>query len=99
MLWANLKTVYLSLFTDGCLNDATGAGLGLLAVYLRWVLDPPPQVQALNLAKSAQEDAQTVSVHMFGLMLLTIAFVFAVRRTTLQMAATCRAILFGQKIR
>lgn len=90
---------YLSLFADGCISDVTGAGLGLLAVYLRWVLDPPPQVHAVNLVKSAQEDAQTVSVYMFGLVLLTIAFLFAARRTILQMAVTVHAILFGQRRR
>lgn len=99
MLWTNIETVPLSLFTDGCLNEATGAGLGLLAVYLRWVLDPPPQVQAWNLAKSAQEEAHTVSVYMIGLVLLTFAFLFAVRRTILLMAVTCRAILFGERKR
>ena len=99
MLWASSKIVYLSLFTDGCISDVTGAGLGLLAVYLRWVLDPPPQVQPWNLAKSAQEDAQTVSLYMFGLVLLTFAFLFAVRRTILQMAVTIRAMLFGERSR
>lgn len=94
-----LKVSYLSLFADGCISDVTGAGLGLLAVYLRWVLDPPPQVHAVNLVKSAQEDAQTVSVYMFGLVLLTIAFLFAARRTILQMAVTVHAILFGQRRR
>lgn len=84
-------------FTDGCISDITGAGLGLLAVYLRWVLDPPPQVQAVNLLQSAQENAQTVSVYMFGLVLLTIAFLFAARRTILQMVVTCRVSLFGQR--
>jgi len=91
-----LKSTYLG---NGCISDSTGAGLGLLAVYLRWILDPPPQIQALRLAKSAQEDAQTVSVYMFGLVLLTIAFLFAARRTILQMAVTCRVILFGQRNR
>ena len=97
MLWVTIKIVSLCFFADGCISDTTGAGLGLLAVYLRWVLDPPPQVQAVNLAISAQEDAQTAWVYMFGLVLLTIAFLFAVRRTILQMAVTCHAILFGQR--
>lgn len=87
------------IFTDGCISDITGAGLGLLAVYLRWVLDPPPQVQAVNLLKSAEEDAQTLSVYTLGLVLLTIVFLFAARRTILRMAITCRGILFGQRER
>ena len=93
-----MRGYYLCLFfTDGCISDITGAGLGLLAVYLRWVLDPPPQVQAVNLLKSAQENTQTVSVYMFGLVLLTIAFLFATRQTILQMVVTCRVTLFGQR--
>lgn len=87
------------IFTDGCISDITGAGLGLLAVYLRWVLDPPPQVQAVNLLKSAEEDAQTLSVYTLGLVLLTIVFLFAARRTILRMVVTCRGILFGQRER
>ena len=91
------RLLFMYFFTDGCISDITGAGLGLLAVYLRWVLDPPPQVQAVNLLKSAEENTQTVSVYMFGLVLLTIAFLFATRRTILQMVVTCRVTLFGQR--
>lgn len=82
---------------DGCISDVTGVGLGLLAVYLRWVLDPPPQVQPVNLIIGAKEAADTVSVYMFGLILLTAVFVIAARRPILQMATTCYAILFGQR--
>ena len=99
MLWANCLNCLFVFITDGCMSDVTGAGMGLLAVYLRWVLDPPPQIQAVNLATSVQEDAQTVSVYMFGLVLLTIAFLFAVKRTIWQMVETCRALLFGQRNR
>lgn len=99
MFTVKLKVPYLSFFADGCISDVTGAGLGLLAVYLRWVLDPPPQVHAVNLLKSAQEDAQTVSVYMFGLVVLTLAFLFAARRFISQTALTFHAILFGQRRR
>lgn len=73
--------------------------MGLLAVYLRWVLDPPPQVQPINLVIGAKDDEQTVSVYMFGLLLLTIVFLIAARRPITRMATVCHAILFGQRRR
>ncbi|KAJ7390758.1 hypothetical protein OS493_022316 [Desmophyllum pertusum] len=89
-----LKSTYLK---DGCISDVTGAGLGLLAIYMRWILDPPPQIQPVNLVKSTQEDAKTLSVYMFVLLFLTAAFLFAARRIILEMVKTCHAILFGQR--
>jgi len=91
-----LKSAYLG---NGCISDVTGVGLGLLAVYLRWVLDPPPQVQPINLVLGAKDDEQTVSVYMFGLLLLTIVFLIAARRPITRMATVCHAILFGQRRR
>ena len=64
-------------FAEGCFSDITGVGIGLLSLYLRWVLDPPPQVQPVDLVESAKEDAQTISVYMYILLLVTAAFLFA----------------------
>ncbi|KAM7438626.1 hypothetical protein ABFA07_011886 [Porites harrisoni] len=91
-----LKSSYLG---NGCYSDVTGIGLGLLAVYLRWVLDPPPQVQPVNLVLSAQQDAQTVTVYMMGLVLLTVAFLIAARRHLLQMVSAFCIILLGKRTR
>jgi len=93
-----IQFVFVNL-SDGCYSDVTGIGLGLLAVYLRWVLDPPPQVQPVNLVLSAQQDAQTVTVYMMGLVLLTVAFLMAARRHLLQMVTACCIILLGKRTR
>ena len=74
-------------------------GLGLLAVYLRWVLDPPPQVQPLDLLIGAHEDAQTVSLYMYALLVLTFALMIVARKHIMEMLTTFYAILFGQKRR
>lgn len=89
-----LKSLYLG---NGCISDVTGVGLGALAVYLRWVLDPPPQVQPVDLVIGAKEDARTVSAYMIGLVALTLVFFIALRRQILQMATTCYSILFRQR--
>ena len=77
-------------FAEGCFSDITGVGIGLLSLYLRWVLDPPPQVQPVDLVESAKEDAQTISVYMYILLLVTAAFLFAIRRRILEMVSFFR---------
>ena len=91
-----IQFVFVNLL-DGCYSDVTGIGLGLLAVYLRWVLDPPLQVQPVNLVLSAQQDAQTVTVYMLGLVLLTVVFLIAARRPLLQMVRACGIILLAER--
>lgn len=82
-----LKSSYLG---NGCFSDITGVGIGLLSLYLRWVLDPPPQIQPVELIKSAKEDAETVSVYMYILLLVTAAFLFAIRGRILEMISFFR---------
>lgn len=82
-----LKSSYLG---NGCFSDITGVGIGLLSLYLRWVLDPPPQIQPVELIKSAKEDAATVSVYMYILLLVTAAFLFAIRGRILEMISFFR---------
>ena len=68
-------------------------------MYLRWVLDPPPQVQPLDLMIGAREDAQTVSLYMYALIVLTFALMIVARKRIIEMLTTFYAILFGQKRR
>lgn len=82
-----LRSSYLG---KGCFSDITGVGIGLLSLYLRWVLDPPPQVQPVDLIESAKEDAQTISVYMYILLLVTAAFLFAIRGRILEMVSFFR---------
>lgn len=79
--------------SDGCISDVTGVGLGLLALFLRWVLDPPPQVQPIRLVIDAKEDAQTVSVYMLALVLLSAVFLLVMRKRVFEMICTCYTIL------
>ena len=68
--------------SDGCLSDVTGAGTALLAVYLRWVLDPPPDAPPVHLQRESEKTAMTLWGYTRGIVLLTAIFVALVLRRT-----------------